>query len=235
MAMFEISPVYLVSEEGALPDEPLYLAIALSGPRQPDAWQGSDRSPVDFYDLKGILTGLIEGLHVEAAFGPVRWEPFEHPSFHPGRSARMLLGDQQIGVMGELHPLVARHYSLPQTPVLAAEVNVQALLEAMPERFAVEPVSAYPPVLEDIAVIVDEEVPAARVEGVIRQAGGQLLRDVRLFDIYRGAQIGTGKKSLAYSLTYQAQDRTLTDAEAAQVRNRVVRRLEQELGAKLRS
>jgi phenylalanyl-tRNA synthetase beta chain len=137
--------------------------------------------------------------------------------------------------MGELHPLAARRYTLPDTPVLAAELNVQALLAAMPERFTVEPVSAYPPVLEDIAVVIDEEVPAARVEAVIRQAGGQLLQEVRLFDTYRGAQIGEGKKSLAYSLTYQAPDRTLTDGEAAQVRQRVVRRLEQELGAKLRS
>jgi len=119
--------------------------------------------------------------------------------------------------------------------VLAAELNVHVLMEAMPERFNVEPVSSYPPVLEDIAVIVGEEVPAARVEAVIRQAGGNLLRSVNLFDIYRGAQIGEGKKSLAYSLTYQAPDRTLTDAEAAQVRQRVVRRLEQELGARLRS
>jgi phenylalanyl-tRNA synthetase beta chain len=99
----------------------------------------------------------------------------------------------------------------------------------------VEAVPAYPPILEDIAVIVDEEVAAERVEQCIRAGGGRTLRAVRLFDVYRGEQIGAGKKSLAYSLTYQALDRTLTDEEAAQIRNRIVRRLEQELGAKLRS
>jgi phenylalanyl-tRNA synthetase beta chain len=96
-------------------------------------------------------------------------------------------------------------------------------------------VPVYPPVLEDIAVIVDETVTGAQIEAVIRQAGGKLLAGVRLFDIFRGEQIGSGKKSMAYSLTYQAPDRTLTDSDATQLRQRIIRRLEQELGAKLRS
>jgi len=97
------------------------------------------------------------------------------------------------------------------------------------------PVPVFPPILEDIAIVVDEDLPAERVLSLIRQVGGKLLSGVRLFDIFRGEQIGAGKKSLAYSLTYQAPDRTLTDTEAAQVRQRIVRRLEQEFGAKLRS
>jgi phenylalanyl-tRNA synthetase beta chain len=102
-------------------------------------------------------------------------------------------------------------------------------------RYALEPEAQFPPVLEDIAVVVDESVPAARVEGLIRDAGGSSLARVRLFDLYRGEQIGAGKKSLAYSLTYQAADRTLTDSEAAAIRTRVVKRLEKELGATLRA
>jgi phenylalanyl-tRNA synthetase beta chain len=90
-------------------------------------------------------------------------------------------------------------------------------------------------VLEDIAVIIDEDVPAARVEEVIRQAGGKTLAGIRLFDVFRSDAIGAGKKSLAYGLTYQDPERTLTDAEAAQVRQKIIKRLEQELGAKLRS
>jgi len=96
-------------------------------------------------------------------------------------------------------------------------------------------VPVHPPVLEDIAVIIDETVPAARVEEVIRQAGGKMLAGVRLFDVFRSEALGEGKKSLAYNLTYQAQERTLTDADASQIRQRIIRRLEQELGAKLRS
>jgi phenylalanyl-tRNA synthetase beta chain len=96
-------------------------------------------------------------------------------------------------------------------------------------------VAEFPPVYEDIAVIVDETVPAARVEGLIRQTGGKTVTDVRLFDVYRDEKIGAGKKSLAYSLTYQSPDKTLTDAEAAAIRNKIVKRLEQEVKAKLRS
>ena len=101
--------------------------------------------------------------------------------------------------------------------------------------FDSRPVPEFPPMLEDIAVIVDEALPADRVETLIRQTGGKTLADVRLFDIFRGEQIGEGKKSMAYGLTYQAFDRTLTDKDAAQIRNKIIRRLEQELGAKLRS
>ena len=104
-----------------------------------------------------------------------------------------------------------------------------------PLGFDSRPVPEFPPVLEDIAVIVDEALPADRVETLIRQTGGKTLADVRLFDVFRGEQIGAGKKSLAYSLTYQSFDKTLTDADAAQVRNKIVKRLEQEFGAKLRS
>ncbi|HEX5836301.1 MAG TPA: hypothetical protein VFY26_00630, partial [Anaerolineales bacterium] len=100
--------------------------------------------------------------------------------------------------------------------------------------YGVTPVPEVPPVLEDIAVIVDESLPAERVEGLIKQTGGKTVTQVRLFDVYRGEQIGAGKKSLAYSLTYQS-DRTMTDAEAAAIRTKIVRRLEHELGAKLRS
>jgi len=231
IALFEMGPVYLAAEGELLPDEPLYLAVALTGPRDLPAWQAADTSPMDFYDLKGILSDLFEGLHLEG----VRWEPADHPTFHPGKSAQIFLGERQVGVMGELHPLVAGQYELPATPVLLAEVNVQTLIEAIPERYTIRPVPIFPPVLEDLALVVDEALPAARVEEAIRQAGGKAVTDIRLFDIYRGGQIGPGKKSLAYSLTYQAADRTLTDSDAAQIRQRIVRRLEQDLGAKLRS
>ena len=96
-------------------------------------------------------------------------------------------------------------------------------------------VPSYPPVLEDLALTVDEAVPAGQVEALIRQTGGKHLVDIRLFDIFRSAQIGAGKKSLAYNLTYQSPERTLTDEEVALIRGRIIKRLEQELGAKLRS
>ena len=231
IAVFEIGPVYLASEED-LPDEPLRLAAALTGPRELPTWQGSDATPMDFYDLKGMLDALFAGLQIQG----VQYEPAEHPAFHPGKCARVLIGGRQAGVMGELHPLVRARYDLPtDNPVLAADFELGAILEAIPERYPARAISTFPPVLEDLALIVDEDLPAGRVAEAIRQAGGSVVTDLRLFDVYRSEAIGAGKKSLAYSLTYQAPDRTLTDKEALQVRQRIIRRLEQELDARLRS
>jgi phenylalanyl-tRNA synthetase beta chain len=132
-----------------------------------------------------------------------------------------------------LHPLVKEKYEFGTAPVIVAEFDLDALRRMNP-TYGIKPVADVPPVLEDIAVIVDESVPADRVEALIRQTGGKIVTDVRLFDVYRGEQLGAGKKSLAYSLTYQS-DKTMTDAEAAAIRNKIVKRLEQEIGAKLRS
>jgi phenylalanyl-tRNA synthetase beta chain len=136
--------------------------------------------------------------------------------------------------MGELHPQVVENYDVPETTILAAEFNIETILEAVPTLFQITSIPTQPPILEDIALIVDENIPAGEVENLIRQTGGQTVTEVRLFDVYRGDQIGKGKKSLAYSLTYQNPERTLTDKDAAKLRNKIVRRLEREFGARLR-
>jgi phenylalanyl-tRNA synthetase beta chain len=237
LALFEIGPVYLPGEhEDGLPDEHRRVVIALTGPRDPQAWQGSDRTLMDFYDLKGIVEALVDGLHLAGvSYAPPEPEG-QHPSFMPGRTARLLLGEggQHAGWLGELHPLVRERFDLPAQPVLAADLDLELLLSRVDERYDVAPVPAFPPVKEDLAVIVDDAMPATRVQGVIEAAGGKLLAGLILFDVYRGAQVGAGKKSLAYGLTYQAPDRTLTDAEVAKARARIVRRLQEELGAALR-
>jgi len=231
MALFEIGPVFIASEEGDLPDEPQRLAIVLTGPRSLPGWQPADTAAMDFYDLKGILAALLEALHIEA----VRYESAGHPSFHPGKQAKVQAGEREIGVFGELHPVIRQNYDLPGSPLLAAELDLDMLLPLIPERYISQPVPAYPPVLEDLALVVDETLPAERVAEVIHQAGGKIVTGVRLFDVYRGEKIGAGKKSLAYSLTYQAPNKTLTDRDVAGIRTRILRRLEQELGAALRS
>jgi phenylalanyl-tRNA synthetase beta chain len=230
-AFFEMGPVYLSKETDDLPDEPQRLAIVLTGPREPISWQGADTQPVDFYDLKGILSALFEGLHIE----DITFIPDKHPSFHPGKCAKVALGQKDLGVMGELHPLLHDNYEFPETPVLAADLDLEAIEEAMPEHFEMKPVPPFPPVLEDLAIVVDESLPGERVEEMIRKAAGSIVTQVRLFDVFRGAQVGVGKKSLAYSLTYQSIDRTLTDQDVAKIRERIVKKLEAELNAKLRS
>ncbi len=234
-AVFEVGAVYLASEEGVLPDEPRRLAVVMTGPRQPEGWQASDREAMDFYDLKGVVEALLTGLHLQET----KLEPAEHPSFRPGRTAQLTVDGKAVGWFGELHPLVAQAYlnasgGAASAPLLAADFDLELILASVPERYITRPVSRFPAVVEDIALIVDEGVAASQVEAVIRQSGGSTLVDVRLFDLYKGAQIGSGKKSLAYRLTYQAEDRTLTDAEAAKVREKIVRRAKEVLGAVLR-
>lgn len=230
MALFEIGPVFLAGEESDLPDEQPRLAVLLTGPRSLPGWQPADTGLMDFFDLKGILAAALDGLHVTE----VRYEPHQHPTFHPGKCARIIADEQQVGVFGELHPQVCEQYDLPAAPVLAADLNLAALFACIRERYEVEPVPAFPPVLEDLAVVVDEDLPAERVAEVIRAAGGKIITSVRLFDIYRSEQIGMGKKSLAYSLAYQAPNKTLSDKDVAGIRTRILRRLEQEIGAQLR-
>lgn len=234
ISLFEIGPIFLGGEE-SLPEEQQRLVIVLTGPRALKGWQPADSAPMDLYDLKGILSAMLESLRVTG----VHYIPCEyHPIFHPGKCARMLADDRQIGVLGEIHPLVREHYDLPvthtQIPILAAEIDLDALLPLIPLRHETHSVPEYPPVLEDLAMVVDEGLPAEKVAEAIRMAGGKVVANVRLFDVYRSDQIGAGKKSLAYSITYQAPDKTLTDNDVAGIRTRIIRRIEQELGAKLR-
>jgi phenylalanyl-tRNA synthetase beta chain len=230
IAIFEINPVYMASEDDELPDEAQRLVIALTGPRALADWAGADTAPMDFFDLKGMVDSVLRGLHLE----DITYHTAQHPSFHPGKCAGVQLGKTQIGVMGELHPQVKSKYDLPETPLLVADFDLTAIITAVPNLFDVSSIPSQPPILEDIALIVDEAIPAAEVEALIRQTGGRTVTDVRLFDIYRGEQIGASKKSLAYSLTYQNPERTLTDKDAAKLRVKIVKRLERELGAQLR-
>ena len=227
LALFEVGSVYIPKE--GLPDEPRRLAFAITGKRYESAWDAKVGVRLDFYDIKGIVEALMDALHLD-----VTYVPAEHPSFHPGKCASVLLNGTPLGVFGELHPLVQENYDFV-SPVLAAEFDLEAVLAAIPTGYPVRPVSEFPPVLEDIAVVVDEALPADRVEALIKQTGGKMLESVRLFDVFRSEQVGAGKKSLAYALTYRSHEGTLTDKDAAGIRNRIVRRLENELGAKLRS
>ena len=235
LAFFEIGPVF-EPVKNDLPDERRKLAIAMTGLRDATAWDVKDSPALDFFDMKGRLELLLSGLrYSEVSYTAIGASTSLSATYlHPGKAAEIKINNQTVGVFGELHPLVKEKYQLGDAPVLAAEFDLETL-RALNPTYAITPVPEFPPVLEDIAVIVDESVAASRVEALIRQTGGKSVTNVRLFDVYRGDQIGAGKKSLAYSLTYQAPDKTMTDAEAAAIRNKIVKRLEQEVGAKLRS
>jgi phenylalanyl-tRNA synthetase beta chain len=230
VALFSIDKIYLTSEDSPLPDEPHRLTIVMTGAREPESWQKGDRAPMDFYDLKGVVEAMLYGLHIAGA----HYEPIEYPTYYPGRTARLLIGDLIIGTFGQVHPQACEAFDFLDQPVLAGEFDFEALMAIAPALSRIADVPRFPAVTEDLALIVEDKTPAEKVQEAIMAAGaGTALQSAQVFDVFRGEQIGTGKKSLAYRLTYQA-DRTLTDAEVAKIRERIVKRLQEELNAVLR-
>jgi len=227
--MFEVGSIF-EPVKNELPNEPRKLALVMTGKRIASAWDVKDSPLFDFYDMKGRIELLLAGLRYTDI---VYAESESTCALHPGKSAEVKVNGQIVGVFGELHPLAKEKYEFGDAPVIAAEFDLEKL-RALNPFYGIKPVSEFPPMYEDIAVIMDESVAAAAVEALIRQTGGKTVTDVRLFDVYRDEKIGAGKKSLAYNLTYQAE-KTLTDAEAAAIRNKIVKRLEFAIGAKLRS
>ncbi len=231
VAIFEIGRVYLPRPDQTLPAEPRRLAVLLVGPREAGTWLGHDAEPMGFFDLKGVAETLL----LRLGLTNVAWERGSHPTMHPGRTAQIVVNGIAVGMLGELHPRVRVAFDLPNLPVAAMELDLEALLSGWGAKQEMSDFSSQPAVFEDLALIVDESVPAAQVASLIRQTGGKLLVDLRLFDVYRGGQVAQGKKSLAYSLTFQALDRTLTAEDTAKARQKIVARLEREAGATLRA
>jgi len=231
LAFFEIGPVFLPVSRQELPHEKMMISIGMTGLRSLPYWAEGDPPVIDYFDLKGVVHGMLTGLHVK----DIEYRRAEHPSFHPGKTAEIVLDGNVVGIMGELHPLVKLNYELGDLPVHLAEIDLDGLLKSSRNIFDVEAIPSYPPLLEDLAVVVEETVSAAEVEAILWKGGGDALKKVQLFDIYRGKQVGEGKKSLAFNLTYIAPDRTLTDKEVQKLRNRIIQLLDKELGAVLRS
>jgi phenylalanyl-tRNA synthetase beta chain len=216
-----------VSPRGAVPaPEPHRLAVLLTG-AAPAGWR-TPAAPADFYAAKGLLEAVLD-----AAGVPARFEPGERPFLHPGRSASVVtLDGRELGFAGEVHPAVLAEWDLDAGA--AFEVDADLLAELAPEAVAYQDVTSFPAVLQDIAVVVPEEVPSAEVEGAVRAGGGDLLAELRLFDVYRGEQVGEGEKSLALRLAFRAPDRTLADEDVAAVRVAIEERLAA-IGGRLRA
>ncbi len=216
--LYELAKVYLPKEGQTLPDEPKHLLLGTYGENE------------DFFTLKGEIEAILKGMNVKpAAYTAVK----DDPSYHPGRCARITVDSINVGVFGQVHPLVTKNYGI-DSEVYAAELDFTALSTLLLPAATYHPLPKYPAVSRDIAVVCEEETTVAELEACIRSAGGKLLRDVRLFDIYRGKGIDIGKKSVAFSLTLRADDRTLTDSDSDGVISAVLAKLESILGAKLR-
>jgi phenylalanyl-tRNA synthetase beta chain len=234
LRLFEVGSVYLPRAGEKLPDEPRHVAFVLAGPRQPEFWDqpvGTQPESADFYDAKGVVETLLADLHVAE---PV-YEPADLPYLHPGRASRLIVQAKPLGHFGQLHPKTAQVFDLAGMPnVLVGEFDLEALLTLVPARYTYTPIPRFPAALRDVAVIVDEAVPGARVEAEIHAAGGDLLASVRFFDLYRGDSIAAGKKSLAYALAYQSPARTLTDKEVDKAHKKIEDRLRHVLKAQIR-
>jgi phenylalanyl-tRNA synthetase beta chain len=239
VALFESAHVYRPtgpleqpfegSPRGALPAaEPHHLSVLMTE-AAPGGWR-SEARPADFFAAKALLEALLGVAGVEW-----RAEPGSRPFLHPGRAAAVrAAGGQEIGWIGELHPLVTREWDIGG-PAAAFELDVDALIELTAGELQVYgDVTTFPAVLQDIAVVVAEDVPASRVEEAVRAGGGDLLGKVSVFDLYRGEQVGEGNKSLALRLEFRAPDRTLTDEEVAERRTAIERELES-IGGRLRA
>jgi phenylalanyl-tRNA synthetase beta chain len=177
-----------------------------------------------------VVEALLDDLHVPN----VQYRPSSVPYLHPGKAAEVQAGGKSLGSFGQLHPRVAEQYGLGERTILVGEFDLEALQAVLPLRYTYTPVPKFPAALRDIAVVVDNAIPNERVEAELRTAGGDLLRGMRLFDVYRGKGIPDGAKSLAYALAYQAEDRTLTDKEVDKAHKKIEDRLRHVLKAQIR-
>ena len=185
---------------------------------------------LSFFQFKGAIEALLRELNIKgASFAPEK----SNPSYHPGRCAKVLIDGKEIGVFGTIHPTVAARYGL-SGEVLAAELQMDALLAAIDPEKLYHPLPKFPASTRDIAVLVDDAVPAASMQATVEKAAGKLLESVKLFDVYKGKGIPEGKKSVAYSLSLRAPDRTLTDEECDKAMRAAISALETEFGAQLR-
>jgi len=222
--LFELGRVY-VRRPNDLPDEPEMLCALLAGPRFDQSWHGGDE-PVDFFDAKGVVEGLLSRLGIEADF-----KQGSDESLNPAKQAAIVIGGKRVGVVGELHRKVTEAFDLAEK-VYLLEINLAGLLPFTLEHKLFQPISRFPAVVRDIALVVDAGVTHRQVTDII--TGFPLVRRVALFDLYTGGKLPAGKKSLAYRITFQSSTQTLTDESVNKVQQKIVDKLAKELGATLR-
>jgi phenylalanyl-tRNA synthetase beta chain len=232
-AAFEVGRVFRPPRPGARPDEPLLLGLGGYGALRPGGWDHRPE-PCDFFALKGVLEEIFSraGLReTEPTWVPA---PDAYPTLHPGRCAEARLNGTVLAWVGEVHPEVRAAFDLP-APAALAELDLGALAGAATEGIAFQAPPRHPAVRRDVAILVPRSLPAAEVARTLRRAGSPLLAEVRLFDVYTGEGVPEGMRSLAYALTYRAEDRTLTDAEVDAAHAAVRQALAELPGVRLRS
>ncbi|MDQ0220115.1 phenylalanine--tRNA ligase subunit beta [Peribacillus cavernae] len=228
IALYEIGSVFLKSNRADLPEEREHLAGAITGLWESHPWQG-EKKPVDFFVAKGVLETVFDTLGLAER---IEYRHAEIDGIHPGRTAEVLLDNEAIGYVGQVHPTIQKELDLKETYVF--ELSFKALGEAEIEPIQYEAIPRFPSITRDIALVVDEKTVAGDIRKVIAEAGGKLLKEASLFDLYEGDHMEPGKKSVAYSLKYFDPERTLTDEEVTKAHNKVLQAVKEKTGAELR-
>lgn len=223
--LFEVGKVYIPRKED-LPQEREIACGVLCGNRLGNFWRGESEL-LDFFDAKGIVETLIQHLGATAVFAPS-----DNSTLSPGRQAAVVVGDDDVGILGELHPRVAESFDIATRPVCLFEIDLEKLLPATTSPLVYSPIPRFPTSLRDIALVIDMGTPAQRIVDIIQSF--PLVAEVNIFDVYTGEQVPKGKKSLAFRIIYQSPERTLTDDEVNNVQQQILDSLAKELGATLR-
>ncbi|MDQ0351206.1 phenylalanyl-tRNA synthetase beta chain [Alkalibacillus filiformis] len=228
VGLYELGSVYAqINGQGTQPEERTRVSAAVTGLWENHPWQGV-KKPVDFFALKGIVEGLLDYLAVDG----VEFERGQLEELHPGRTAVVKLNGDIIGYIGQLHPTVQKEHDLQETYVF--DLNLEAILEGSNTREGYTPITKYPAIAQDLAFVVAQDVPAAQLEQAIMTQGQPHLHSVRVFDVYEGEHMEEGKKSIAFNLIFQNNERTLKDEEIEEARESIVNHLESEYNAVLR-
>lgn len=215
--IYELANVYIPVEGEKLPDEHKNITIGMYG-------------GCDFYDMKGIVEELLDALKIkDADYVPET----ENTTFHPGRCANLVKDGKKIGVFGEVHPTVSKNFGM-DTRVYICELDLNTLISFYSDSVKYKQLPKYPAVSRDIAMLIDDNINVSKIEKIIKKNAGNILEAYTLFDVYKGSQIPEGKKSVAYSVTFRADDRTLTDDEISAVFDKILAGLKEQLGAELR-
>lgn len=229
VALYETGSVYLNEGENVQPKEEERLAGIVTGLWQEHLWQG-EKTAVDFFAVKGVIEGIAERLGLTDRLSFQKAAP---EGFHPGRTAAVLLDEQPVGVIGQLHPSLAKEADLKEAYLF--ELKLDVLLNTDRSALAYTPIPRFPSISRDIALVVDSATEAASLEAVIKEAGGALLTNVHVFDVYEGDRMEAGKKSVAFALTYMNPEKTLTDEEVTAVHEKVLTALKEKANADLRA
>ena len=216
--LYEIGKIYLPKDGEKLPDEPKRMIFGTYGEHE------------NFFTLKGEIDAILDQLNVHPA---TYIADTKNPSYHPGRCADIVIDGKKMGVIGQIHPLVAETYGIGGE-VYVAELDFTGLQAVLAPERVFHSLPKFPTVSRDLALVCEESMTVGMLEACIKKAGGKLLRSVQLFDIYRGPGIAPGKKSVAFSLELRADDRTLTDEDTTGVMNAVLEKLKNDLGVSLR-